>query len=272
MQKFLIAILLAAFLMPAAVHADDPWDILNDQERIAVDSILAHWETWMPALKADGTAPLLTWEKLYDGLDASQRAFLDRLRTVDPKASFDFQGDQLGGDREGVRMKRLDDQKILKNGSPEPLPPQYLPWEVYEAFQSMMQAMEKDLGVRLLVDSGYRSHAYQLYTFLFYTPKHHYSLVETGHWVALPGFSEHGAPHRQAIDFINQNGVNGEDRVEDFEELPEYDWLLRNASAHGFELSYPRGVPGITFEPWHWHYTRGTTPAVEEESLIPAAS
>ena len=232
-----------------------PWDELSGEEKRTLRGILEHWETWVPARKAEGTAPLMTLEELYAGLGAGERNFLDRVRAVNPKKDFGFHGDYLGGPEEGVRFKRIEDQWITKKGKPEKLDPQYLPEDVFEAFEKMMQVMERDIGKRLLVESGYRSHAYQLYTYLYYLPKHHYSLIETGHWVALPGWSEHGAPRRQAIDFINQEGINGEDDVEEFERLPEYEWLQKNAKQFGFELSYPRGKTDVTFEPWHWRFT-----------------
>ena len=230
------------------------WDILSESERATLHRVLAHWETWMPAEKAGGSAPLAAFKELYAGLDDEAGKFLDRVRAINPKKSFGFRGDYLGTSSEGISFKRIENQPVQKNGSAEKLDPQYLPEEVYEAYGRMMQEMERDLGKKLLVESGYRSPAYQLYTFLYYLPKHGYSLVETGHWIALPGYSEHGAPRRQAIDFINEAGINGEDRVEDFEALPEYGWLLKNAASYGFELSYPRGKKGITFEPWHWRY------------------
>lgn len=267
-KAFLFFILLGILHLPA-VRAEN-WDVLQESEKTVLDSILAHWETWMPALKSDGTAPLLSWDQLYEGLTEDQRAFLDRVRAIDPKASFNFQGDLLDTNREGLRMKRIEGQRVTRNGVSEELPPQYLPWEVYEAYEVMNAAMEKELGKKLLVESGYRSPAYQLYTYLFYMPKHGYSLVETGHWVALPGYSEHGSPPHQAIDFINQQGINGEDRVEDFEELPEYAWLQAHAGEFGFELSYPRGKAGITFEPWHWRYTRSLT--VPASVSVPAGA
>lgn len=226
------------------LHAQK-WDILSADEKATLHGILAHWEGWMPAQKKSGTAPLMTFKKLYQGLSPKERAFLDRVRAINPKKSFGFQGDHLGIVFEGVEFKRIDGHE-----------PQYLPENVYEAYERMMKAMERDLGKRLLVESGFRSPAYQLYTFLYYLPKHNYSLVETGHWIALPGYSEHGAPFQQAIDFINQEGINGEDNPEDFERLPEYEWLQAHAKEFGFELSYPRGKKGITFEPWHWRYVK----------------
>jgi D-alanyl-D-alanine carboxypeptidase len=146
---------------------------------------------------------------------------------------------------------------VVKEGVITPLNPQYLPREALEAYERMMAAMQADLGQRLLVESGYRSPAYQLYLFLFYLPKHDHSMTETNRFVALPGHSEHGYPPRQAIDFINEEGINGEDDPAAFEALPEYRWLQEHAHAFGFFLSYPRDNPyGTAFEPWHWHYER----------------
>ena len=49
--------------------------------------------------------------------------------------------------------------------------------------------------------------------FSFHTLKNHsYSIRETAKFVALPGYSEHGDPNHQAIDFINENGVNQDRR------------------------------------------------------------
>lgn len=230
------------------------WNVLSVGDQILLNRILVHWETWVPEKKAEGKAPLITFKELYSDLGIEEKDFLNRILAIDPKKIFKFQGDHLGGPPEGIRFKRLKGQKMKKNGRQEKIDPQYLPEEVFKAYKTMMKAMKKDLGKKLLVESGYRSPAYQLYTFLFYLPKHHYSLVETGHWIALPGYSEHGAPHRQAIDFINEEGINGEDVPEEFERLPEYEWLIRRACEFGFELSYPRGKKGITFEPWHWRY------------------
>ena len=232
---------------PAADQA--AWNELNAPDRSLLDGILAHWETWMPAKKADGSAPLSRFEALYEGLSAEQKDFLDRVRAIKPSAL------EIPPDS---GFTRIEDQWIQKQGAKEKLGPQYLPSGVYGAYEKMMEAMRRDLGKRLYVDSGYRSPAYQLYTFLFFMPKHHYSIRETREWVALPGHSEHGDPGRQAIDFINEEGENGEETAGNFERLPEYAWLVQNAGRFGFELSYPQNTAGTTFEPWHWRYVIGS--------------
>ncbi len=221
--------------------------MLPKGDRQQVDRILTHWATWVPARQRNGTAPLMSFEDLYQGLENQEKNFLERIRFLEKDGIFPA---------EDLSLKKIEGQKILKKGKPEELAAQYLPPEVYEAYEKMMAAMKKETGKRLYVDSGYRSPAYQLYTFLFYLPKHHYSLEEGRQWVALPGHSEHGDPDRQAIDFINEEGENGEDAAERFEALPEYAWLRKNAVTFGFELSYPRGTKGTAFEPWHWRYVQ----------------
>ncbi len=228
------------------------WDKLSDQDRATLDRVLAHWETWVPARKKDATAPLMTFRELYQGLGTREQDFLNRVRQIKPSdAEFDST----------ISFKKIDGQTIFKKGKPETsekIDAQYLPQNVYDAYEKLMAAMKQDLGKRLWVESGYRSPAYQLYTFLYYTPKHHYSLKETRQWVALPGHSEHGNPKDQAIDFINEEGIDGDSdhqqTAADFEVLPEYQWLQRRAKEFGFELSYPRGSKNTTFEPWHWRY------------------
>ena len=73
--------------------------------------------------------------------------------------------------------------------------------------------------------------------------------------VSLPGESEHGLIDRQGIDFVNALGVDLQYAdPERFARLPEYRWLMENATRFGFALSFPRGGEAA-FAPWHWHYT-----------------
>ena len=227
---------------------------LEPAEIETLKAVLTTLEPPITAKKPDGTANILTWEELYAPLNAEQRAFLDAFRALKAEA-LGATSHYFGESAAGAELAAVGPQETIAEGVAKPLDPQYLPRRVFEASQRMMDAMKKDLGKRLLVESGYRSPAYQLYLFLFYLPKHDYSVTETNRFVALPGHSEHGYPPRQAIDFINQAGINGEDHPEEFEALPEYQWLQEHAKKFGFVLSYPRDNPYHTsFEPWHWHY------------------
>lgn len=255
-QKKIIRMLSVFLLVPLILVSSTgckEWDSLSVKERQTLDGILAHWETWVPAKKKDGSAPLLTFKDLYQGLSAEQTAFLDAVRAIRP-SPLDFDP--------SIALQKIENQPVTRqDGTPYPMGIQYLPVKVYEASEVMMAAMKKDLGKRLWVESGYRSPAYQLYTFLYYTPKHHYSLKQTNRWVALPGHSEHGDPSRQAIDYINEQGINGDSdnhqTAADFEALEEFQWLQAHAGEYGFVLSYPRGHKTTNYEPWHWRYQRG---------------
>jgi len=253
----LIVSVATASALPAEVATALDLQRLEPADIDTLQAILQALEPSITARRQDGTAVLLTWEELYEPLGPSQRAFLDAFRTL--------RGDQLGatshyfGEPESPpALVPVGRQQIVKQEVVTPLDPQYLPAPVAEAYHRMMDAMEAALSKRLLVESGYRSAAYQLYLFLFYLPKHDHSVIETNRFVALPGHSEHGAPSRQAIDFINEEGINGEDHPEEFEALPEYRWLQQHAHEYGFALSYPRNNPYHTaFEPWHWHFEPG---------------
>lgn len=229
---------------------------LESLETELLRASLQQLEPLITARKQDGTVNLLTWEELYQPLTPEQQAFLDDFRAV--KAEALGATSHYFGEVAAVQdLMAVGPQQVVKDGVPVPLDPQFLPRDVHQAYLAMMDAMEQELGTRLLVESGYRSPAYQLYLFLFYLPKHEHSVRETNRHVALPGYSEHGNPTRQAIDFINEAGINGEDHPEEFEALPEYPWLMAHAARFGFFLSYPRDNPHNTaFEPWHWHYEK----------------
>ena len=194
---------------------------LTPAETEILQSVLAALDPVITAKKSDGTANILSWEALYEPLSAKQRAFLDAFRALDAKA-LGATSHYFGELTTSPDLAPVGAQQVVKDGVAKPLDLQYLPRHALAAYWRMMDAMQADLGTRLLVESGYRSPAYQLYLFLFYLPKHGYSVIETNKFVALPGHSEHGYPPRQAIDFINQAGINGEDHPDEFEALPEY--------------------------------------------------
>ena len=249
-RSFVIVVVGLLFASPAfALNVQQ----LEPPELDTVHTILHTLEPLINTKKQDGTANLLTWEMLYQPLSADQRQFLDAFRAL--RAETLGATSHYFGETAATDLVPGGVQQTVKDGVSKPLDPQYLPRNVLAAYQRMMEAMEADLGKRLLVESGYRSPAYQLYLFLFYLPKHGHSITETNRFVALPGHSEHGYPPRQAIDFINQTGINGEDHPEEFEALPEYAWLKRRAKEFGFVLFYPRdNAYHTSFEPWHWHF------------------
>ena len=224
-------------------------------EHIAeVKTLVAKLEPFIAKKDREGKLPSLTFKQLESPLNSEQKRFLRAFR--------DLRAEEVGvripfhGFSQGEKnLVRLNGQKIRVKGVEKELPPQFLSPQVYQVYRFMMSAMDQAIGKRLLVESGYRSSAHQLYLFIYYLSNHDYSIRETVKWVALPGYSEHGDPEHLAIDFINADGINGEYNVSEFEVLPEYHWLLKNAGRFGFVLSYPKNAgAGITYEPWHWRY------------------
>ena len=112
---------------------------------------------------------------------------------------------------------------------------------------------EKD-AMCLTVIGAYRSFEYQQELYDKFTDKAK---------VAKPGESEHQTG--LAVDFEACPMTNGwrddtAERLEllkDFNELPEYKWLKKNAGKYGIEESYREDnqkKTGYPAEPWHWKF------------------
>ena len=129
----------------------------------------------------------------------------------------------------------------------------YLRTDVAPHLEQLILAAEKD-GMCLIVKAGYRTKEHQ---------QKLYDNAKNKSIVALPGISEH--EQGIAVDFDacpmidgvrNDSGERLELRNE-FVTLPEYQWLLKNASRYGFAQSYTednRVQTGLPPEPWHWKY------------------
>lgn len=229
-------------------------DKLGPDEIALLRSTVATLDPLIQARRQQGTAALLKWEELYRPLNPAQRQFVDEFRALRAGA-IGSTSRYFGELKDTGGILPVGPERFVKDGKETLIDLQYLPEPVLNAYRRMMAAMEKDLGVRLLVESGYRSPAYQLYLFLFYMPNHDHSIAESIRHIALPGHSEHGYPPNQAIDFINQQGINGEYNPPEFEALPEFAWLNKHAAEYGFVLSYPKGnASNSAYEPWHWRY------------------
>ena len=258
MNKIFVPIVASCLVVMLAfpVFADLDLNTLPRKDIMMVKTVLKKLKPLIKEREADSTLATLTFDELYAPLNEKESRFLRDFQGLDAKAlnvRIPFRGIATGKEP----LTKISGQRVryinIQNGASRELGVQYLPENVYEKYNEMMAAMQKDIGKRLLIESGYRSSAYQLYLFVFYLKNHKYSIRETVKFVALPGYSEHGAPAHQAVDFINVSGINGEYNMKEFEDLPEYHWLLAHAGEFGFVLSYPKtDQSGITFEPWHW--------------------
>lgn len=119
--------------------------------------------------------------------------------------------------------------------------------------EEMILDAEKD-GMCLIVKSGYRSKERQQIV---------YDKIENKAIVALPGTSEHetglavdldGCP---MIDGVRNDAGERLELRNDFETLPEYQWLKENAAKYGFYQSFTKEneeKTGFPAESWHWKF------------------
>ncbi len=94
-------------------------------------------------------------------------------------------------------------------------------------------------GVRIRVDSGYRSYARQAAVYAYYVDL--LGPVKGALRAARPGHSEHQLG--TAMDIRNTAGA--------------YTWLARHGWKYGFVISFPKGMTSIScyqYEPWHIRY------------------
>ncbi len=260
---FLVTLMLVCLVHPA--HAALDLDKLSDADIKQVKNLVKKLEPFIQSRDKTKDLAKLTFDELYTPLNNEEKSFLKSFEALDAQAlgvKIPYRGLATGKEDlvliVGQKVKVRDHKKEKTKKDRRELAPQFLPRSVYAKYSLMASAMKKDLGKKLLVESGYRSSAYQLYLFVYYLQNHKYSIRETVKYVALPGYSEHGAPKHQAIDFINEDGINGEDNPSEFDVLPEFAWLEKHAAKFGFVLSYPKNGPvGITYEPWHWRCEDG---------------
>ena len=196
-------------------------------------------------------------DTVYSFLNKKEIAFLKKLLTIDPH-DYDIKGEYLGIQDVPKDLVEIKGQRY-ETGTEEQgyheIGESYLPRKVYKAYEKMNKAMFNDIGKKLLVRSGYRSPAYQLFLLGWYLNMYDFDVGKTLERVAMPGYSEHCVADNVAIDFITEDGVPQEHDDRCFEDTQEYKWLLKNAEKFGFKESFPKGNElGTMYEPWHWRY------------------
>lgn len=154
---------------------------------------------------------------------------------------------------EPADLVKIEPQPYVHDSHVKYLGPQYVTEQFGESFAEMNERMNRNLGHGLLMQSGYRSPAYQAITFLRELHKNDGDVGKTVRVVAPPFHSEHNDTQQLAADFMRPqfSGANTH-----FELTDQYQWLGENAEDHGFVLSYPESNDqGVAFEPWHWRHT-----------------
>ena len=105
----------------------------------------------------------------------------------------------------------------------------------------------REQGIRLEVDSGFRSRGFQK-RILENRLAEGRPFLDAIRWTAPPGYSEHQTG--RAVDFVPSDA--------DFKDTPAYQWLKKHAADFCFTESYPQGnAAGFEWEPWHWRHDCG---------------
>ena len=101
-------------------------------------------------------------------------------------------------------------------------------------------------GLKLLVNSGYRSYENQEETYNYY--KGLYGEDYCIKYVMMPGYSEHQTGY--SFDF-----ASGSSNI--FVNSSEYKWMIDNAYKYGFIYRYQKDfedITGVRHEAWHFRY------------------
>jgi len=206
--------------------------------------------------KKNSEVRIISFDSLFDLLKKDEKILVEKFRDINPLV-YGFKGRYFGIQNVPKNLVAIRNQKYKSKDKVEKIETQYLPKPVFEAYKKLNSALYRATKKKLLVDSGYRSPAYQIITFLWYLNFHKFNFSKTIKRVAIPGYSEHGFPRGQAVDFITDEGIPSDEKPLDFAKTIEYKWLLENANKFRFYQSYPRNNKlGVMFEPWHWQFRK----------------
>jgi LAS superfamily LD-carboxypeptidase LdcB len=195
---------------------------------------------------------IISYSRLYEFLNQEEIKLIKKFLTLHP-GNYGLKGSYLGVTKIPRDIVSLKNQKYKYRGKIKTIDEEFLPKKTYLAYKKINSAMKKEIGKNLLIGSGYRSSAYQVIIFFSSLKFVKFNFRKTVEWAAFPGYSEHGDPRKQAVDFMTENGVPQVNTLLKFEKTKEFVWLNKNANQFGFYLSYPKNNKnGIMYEPWHW--------------------
>ncbi|MDP3052670.1 MAG: D-alanyl-D-alanine carboxypeptidase family protein [bacterium] len=197
---------------------------------------------------------LMDYRVFLSSLSPAERKLIRKIQNIDI-SKYGKKTPFYGTKPVSENLVMIRGQKYKNKTKVNYLPVVFLPKSVYQAFKKMNQSLKKETGKLLLINSGYRSPAYQMLILLHILKKNDWKIKKTVKDVVLPGYSEHGYPQKQAIDFTTAGILKKKNK--DFSQTKEYQWLEKNASKFGFYLSFPKNNKvGVKFEPWHWRYEK----------------
>ncbi len=251
----LLLIVCGAYL--AFLFFEEPnYEELNFVQKYYTHKVASVWEKKILEMPKDERV-IVDYDTLMNSLGFFEKNFAKRIFNIDPK-ELGFKG-PFYSRAKPTDLVEVQSVKLGDSPNARETGVQFCPKHSYIDYLRMAAKMKEDIGKIIFIDSGYRSPGRQAYLFIHYLDSSSkYSLKENARWIAMPGYSEHGHPVNNAIDFTNAEGINGFSNNQisaDFEALPEYKWMNENAASFNFHLSYPKDNPyGVAFEPWHWHW------------------
>jgi hypothetical protein len=194
---------------------------------------------------------IIDFDSFYKLFKSEEIVIIKKYLAINPK-EIGYKLPYLGLEDIPADIVPIKNQKYLSNDKFFTIPTQYLPEEVFKAYEKINAAMKKDINKTLLVHYGYRSPARQVFIFFDILQRiYDYDFNKTIRRVCFPAYSEHVFSKRQAIDFTLSPTI----KSEDFDKTEAYKWLRKNANKFGFHESYPKdNTLGMIYEPWHWHY------------------
>ncbi|MCT4592263.1 MAG: D-alanyl-D-alanine carboxypeptidase family protein [Candidatus Gracilibacteria bacterium] len=234
-------------------------DPFFDQNGEFVDGAIAVRNSILAKVKKDfkndfetGEIVFLSHDKLAEILAHEEMAMVEQVFELDPEQFgvhfLRFSDCEVDYPRD--KFQALDMPKQL--GSRKIVTP-FVHQKILPYLNEMLSRLEQEKGVRLYVESAYRSPYYQAFLFLDYT-RHFKTVSATAEYVAIPCYSEHGTLIRPAVDFILPNGISDQN-PELFMDSFQFDWIYENSREFGFDLTFTRDNRfGYGFEPWHFHF------------------
>jgi len=225
---------------------------LNNDDKEIINSILEIVREYRINHKwNDNQIALVNFDYLFNKIlkDKIKIDFCNKFLSINP-LDHGFKGIYYGRE-EAKKVKKISNQK-LNNGVK--LQTQYVLSDVYKMIKKMNHFMKKELGVNIIIQSGYRSPAYQLIVFFWHLRDSGYDFDIVIKKVALPFYSEHGSVSAGAVDLISSDADNLFESTK-FKATKEYKWLKENGQFFGFYESYfKNNEMGVMHEPWHWHF------------------
>lgn len=225
--------------------------IVSEHDKELIESLLTKVDE---ARQQNERMTVVAHEDLPSVLSADEIEVIDRVYAIEP-AHYGFKGPRLAIEPLPDTLVRVEPQPYQFEGRQYYTNVQFVPEAPYSAFRKLADAMEIQIGRKLLIESSYRSNAFQAITFLSILKINRFDVPKTARRAAIPGYSEHSTPSQLALDVQTIDGLPTDETPQDFEGTQEYEWLVANAADFDFYMSYPKNNPhGLMFEPWHWRH------------------